>query len=129
MTFARYATPEPSATADRVVLIGGGSATIDILRLATIRSDEVVLVAPALDAATARYADRFAVERRARPAVENDLIDAGAVLVALDDLDGENHIVRAARRRHVPVFVSGRPLVSDFTLLEFLERRPAALAT
>jgi len=33
-----------------------------------------------------------------------------------------------ARRRGIPVHVAGRPLVSDFTLLALVERRPESVA-
>ena len=125
----------PSAPADhrpvedRILLVGGARPTLDLLRLATIRSDDVVLVGESVDDTAAAYALRFAVERQAHAARDADLTGAASILVALDDLEHENKIVRAARRRGIPVFVSGRPLVSDFTLLEFLERRPSATAS
>ena len=53
---------------------------------------------------------------------------ANAVVVALGDVGRENALVRAARRAGIPVHVAGRPLVSDFTMLELVERRPASFA-
>ena len=51
------------------------------------------------------------------------------MLIAIGDIEAENRLVRAARRRGIPVHVADRELVSDFRLLEFLEQRPwAALA-
>lgn len=123
-------SPDHSAppSPDRVVVVGGGPATLDLLRLATIRTDDIVLFGPAIDEASLRYASRFAIERHDRPAGPADMEQAAAILVALHDVDDENAVVRVARRQGVPIHVSGRPLVSDFDLLEFLERRGSARA-
>lgn len=114
---------------DRILVAGGSDRTLDFLRLAVIRSDDVVLIAPAPDPTVQRFADRFAIEVIARPAREDDMGDAAAILIAIGDAHAENSLVRAARRHRVPVHVADRALVSDFDLLEFLEQRtPAVLA-
>ena len=64
---------------------------------------------------------------RRREAQPHDLDGASALLVSLDDAEAENVLVRAARRRALPVHVDGRPLVSDFALIDFLERKPQTL--
>ena len=46
------------------------------------------------------------------------------MLIAIGDRAAENQLVRAARRRGIPVYVAERPLVSDFTPLAFIEQRP-----
>ena len=101
---------------------------LDLLRAAVLRSDDVVALVDEPGANVRRFVDQFAVELNAT-SMDEVLKRAGAVLVSLDNTDAENEIVRAARKAHVPVHVRGRDLVSDFTLLEFLEQRPlAALA-
>ena len=106
---------------DRILVVGGSKRAVDLLRLATIRSDDVVLVAEHIDAVALRFARRFAIETRERPFSDSDLADASVALVALGDEEAENSIVRSARRRHVGIHVVDRPLVSDFTLLALLE--------
>ncbi len=116
--------PDTRPAPDQILIFGGSSRTLDLLRLATIRSDSVLLVGRAFDAPVTRCAAHFAVEIREPGRGDPDLGAASAVLVALGDVEAENRIVRAARRGAVPVFVADRALVSDFTLIEFLERRP-----
>lgn len=111
---------------DRIVVVGGGPFTLDLLRLATVRSDDVVLVAPRIDGAIRRFTDRFAVDVRKRAAADADLVGATAVIVAAGDVDVENRIILDARRRAIPVHVWNRPLVSDFTLIGMLERHPSS---
>ena len=113
---------------DRIIVVGGAANTLDLLRLSTVRSDDVVLVAPRPNAAIQRFCRHFAVEIRQRHAHDGDLLAASAVIVSIGDADAENGIVRAARRRAIPVHVSNRPLLSDFTLIEMLERRPSSSA-
>ncbi len=114
--------------ADRVVVVGGGADTLTLLRMASVRSDDVLLVADRLDGAVQRLADLFAIETREGEVREDEIAGASALLVALGDQRRENAAVRAARRRGVPVHVAGRPLVSDFTLLALVERRPESVA-
>lgn len=117
---------EHKAGRDRVLVVGDTARTIDLLRLATIRSDDVVLIAPRPDAALRQFANRFAIEIRERRAEATDVGEASTVLVAIGDMEAENTLVRMARRWGVLVHVSGRDLVSDFRPLEFLEQRPSA---
>ena len=109
------------------MVIGGALRSLDLLRLAVIRSDDVIFVADRIDAATRRVIDHFAVEHRHRAAVGSDLEGAAAVLVAMGDKRLENRIVRDARGRGVPVHVADRQLVSDFGLLELFAAGPADL--
>lgn len=109
---------------DQIVVFGGSPRTLDLLRLATIRSDSVLLIGRAFDDPVRRYAAHFAVEIQEPAHGAVDLDGAAAVLVATGDVEAENRIVRAARRHAVPIFVADRALVSDFTMIEFLERRP-----
>src|SRR4051812_12100154 len=120
--------PFALAARDRIVVVGGARNTLDILRLATVRSDEVILIAPLVDSAVRRFVERFAVDLRQRPVADSDITGASAVLIAAEDVEVENRVVRAARSRRVPVHVSNRPLVSDFTLIEMLERQPSSFA-
>lgn len=117
-----------AAPRDRVVVVGGGAETLGLLRMASVRTDDVLLVAEHLDGAARRLADLFAFEAREGEASEEDIAGASALLVAIGDLGRENATVRAARRRGIPVHVAGRPLVSDFTLLALVERRPESVA-
>ena len=119
---------EPVSAPDRIVVVGGSAQTLDLLRLATIRSDDVLLVAEDIDEATRRVVDHFAVEYRAGPGSDGDLDGAAAVLLTIGDIDRENRMVRSARRRNIPVHVRSRPLVSDFTMLDLVERRAASFA-
>lgn len=116
------------ARRDLIVVFGGARNTLDLLRLATVRSDDVLLVIEAIDAATRRCVDHFAVDLALRRATEQDVAGANAVLVALGEVELENRLVRAARRQAIPVHVAGRPLVSDFTPLELVERHAATFA-
>lgn len=124
-------TPEhqPEGGRDRILVAGGAGRALDLLRLATIRSDDVVLIHPAPEPAVKRFADLFAIEVHDRSPNEADMVDASVVLVAIGDVAAENEVVRLARRRGIPVHVADRVLVSDFDLLAFLEQRlPSALA-
>ena len=103
--------------------MGGGAETLALLRMASVRTDDVLLVAERLDGATRRLADLFAIEAREGEASDTEIAGASALLVAIGDLGRENAAVRAARRSGVPVHVAGRPLVSDFSLLDLVERR------
>lgn len=127
MTPAAFASATPTDI-DRIVVIGGSRHTLDLLRLATVRSDEIVLIAEAIDDATRRFVDHFAVEYRPRQETDADLVGATAVLVSLGDVERENLVVRNARRRRIPIHVDNRAFVSDFTMLDLVERRPATFA-
>ena len=109
-------------------MVGGGAETLALLRMASVRSDDVLLVTERLEAPARRLAELFAMEVREGQASERDLEGASAVLVAMGDRVRENATVRAARRRGIPVHVAGRSLVSDFTLLALVERRPESVA-
>ena len=111
-------------TPDQILIFGGSARTLDLLRLASIRSDSVLLIGRDFDDPVRRYAAQFAIEIQEPAGVRADLNGASAVLVALGDVEAENQIVRAARQLAVPILVADRALVSDFTLIEFLERRP-----
>lgn len=95
---------------------------VDLMRLAVLRSDDVRFVAEAIRPEAERLAVRFAIEVQRRSFVPGDLAGTAAVLVALDDPEAENSVVREARRRGVPVHVVDRPLVSDFSMLGMLEQ-------
>ena len=109
---------------DRILVAGGSGRALGLLRLATIRSDDVVLIHPASEPAVRRFAELFAIEVRDRKPNEADMVEASVVLVAIGDAAAENEVVRLARRCGVPVHVADRVLVSDFELLAFLEQRP-----
>lgn len=127
MTSAAVARVTP-AEVDRIVVVGGSRQTLDLLRLATVRSDEIVLIAEAIDDATRRFVDHFAIEYRPRQETESDLTGATAILASVGDVERENLLVRNARRRRIPIHVGNRALVSDFTMLDLVERRPATFA-
>ena len=103
--------------------MGGGAETLSLLRMASVRTDDVLLVAARLDGPARRLAELFAFEAREGEPSDADIAGADALLVAIGDIGRENAAVRAARRRGIPVHVAGRPLVSDFTLLDLVERR------
>jgi hypothetical protein len=111
---------------DRIVIFGGSSRTLEFLRLATIRSDNVLLIAAVVDAPVRHYVNRFAIEYRAE-ANDVDMASASAALVTVGDPEAENATVRHIRRFGVPAHVADRPLLSDFSMLEFLERRASTL--
>ena len=112
-----------AAPRDRVVVVGGGAETLGMLRMASVRTDDVLLVTAHLDGPARRLADLYGFEAREGEASDADIAGASALLVATGDRGRENAAVRAARRRGIPVHVAGRPLVSDFTLLDLVERR------
>lgn len=112
----------PDTLPDRVLVVATPSNALDLLRLAVLRSDDVLFVAETIPAAAGRFALHFAIEVAQRSFAPGDLSDAGLVLVSLDDREDENRIVRAARRHGVPVHVLDRPLVSDFSVLTMLQR-------
>lgn len=109
---------------DRILVLGSSSCAVDLLRLATIRSDEVVFLAETITEPARQFARRFAIETHERRFMVTDLDGASAALVSLGDDEAENRVVRAARRRGVGIHVVGRPLVSDFTILAMLQQRP-----
>ena len=113
---------------DRVVVVGGASNTLDLLRLATVRSDDVVLFCERPGPAIRRFAERFAVEVFTRAPQDEEISGANVVLVSVGDAEYENRLVRQARRFALPVHVTARPQLSDFTLIEMLERRPTSFA-
>lgn len=112
----------PDARPDRVLVVAAPSNALDLMRLAVLRSDDVLFVAETVPPAAERFALHFAIEVAQRSFAPGDLSDVAAVLVSLDDREGENRIVRAARRHGVPVHVLDRPLVSDFSVLTMLQR-------
>lgn len=115
---------QPASAVNRILVAGGSERALGLLRLATIRSDDVVLIHPDPDPAVKRFAARFAIEVCDRNPHDADLIGASVVLVAIGNAEAENDVVRLARRRGIPVYVADRALVSDFEMLAFLEQRP-----
>lgn len=125
------AGPPPSGPsagdADLILVVGGSPRTLDFLRFAALRSDDVILVAERINGDETRYADRFAITVLQRAVRAADLEHATAVLIAAGDARTENDVLRAARRHGVPAYVEGRPIPSDFTMLEFLKRDGASM--
>ena len=103
-------------------MLGSADKTLDLLRLALLRSDAVVAVASDPDFAARRFTAQFAIELYDRAPQPRDFDDVTAALIALDD-ESENVLVREAWRRGVPVHVMGRPLVSDFSRLDLVAQR------
>lgn len=114
--------PDAAPPHDRVLVVAAPDHALDLLRVAALRSDDVIFVAEAISAKARRFAEHFAVAVAERSFTDADLADATAVLLSLDDRESENRVVRSARRRGVPVHVVDRPLLSDFTVLGLLER-------
>ena len=126
-SLAKVARPE-TASPDRIVVIGGSERTLDVLRIAAIRSDDVVLFVDRLETRIKRFTDMFAIAVEQRRAGVADLVDTAAVLVTTGEPESENWAVRNARRHNIPVHVAERPLVSDFTLIELVERHSCTFA-
>jgi hypothetical protein len=74
---------------DRIVVFGDAPQTLDVLRLATIRSDHVALIASQTDGATRQFIDRFAIDDRQGLPREADIAGAASVLVTIGQLDTE----------------------------------------
>lgn len=119
--------PDTRPNPDRVLVVATPPHALDLLRLAVLRSDDVLFVAETVPTEAQRFAQHFAIEVVRRPFAWGDLAGVAALLVALDDREAENRIVREARRHGVPVHVVDRPLVSDFSMLGMLER-PSLIA-
>ncbi len=115
---------QPAVDGEAILVLGSSDRTLDLLRLAVLRSDNVTAVGARPDPRVRRFADNFAVDLHDHRPGPDDLEGAAAVLIAIGDRAAENQLVRAARRRGIPVYVAERPLVSDFTPLQFIERRP-----
>ena len=109
---------------DRILVAGGSGRALGLLRLATIRSNYVVLIHPASETAVRRFAELFAIEVRDPKPNGADMVEASVVLVAIGDAAAENEVVRLARRCGIPAYVADRALVSEFELLALLEQRP-----
>jgi hypothetical protein len=65
---------------------------------------------------------------RDRTPSDGDFQGATCGLIAIGDVDLENRLVLAAHRHGVPVHVAERFVMSDFSLLAFLERDPSSVA-
>lgn len=109
-------------------MLGSADKTLDLLRLALLRSDAVVAVASDPDFAARRFTAQFAIELYDRAPQPRDFDDVTAALIALGDDESENGLVREAWRRGVPVHVMGRPLVSDFSRLDLVAQRRLSVA-
>lgn len=109
---------------DRILIAGGGARTLDLLRLATVRSDDVILVGESFDAKVLETARRYSIKVEAREVDERDVAEADAVLVDMPEAQTGERLQRIARVRGAPVHMADSPHASDFTLLQFLERAP-----
>ena len=107
---------------DRVLVVASPGHAIELLRWATLRSDDVLFVAPVTNEPARRFASRYAIELRERPVADRDFAGVSALLLGLDDHDAENALIRRARRHGVLAHVRGRPLVSDFSVLAMMEQ-------
>jgi siroheme synthase (precorrin-2 oxidase/ferrochelatase) len=112
---------------ERLVLVGGAKDTLDLLRLATVRSDSVLLLMPCPGEDIIRYARHFGVSVETRPAEAGDLVAAGLAIIATADPRLDMQALRFARRSGVPVHVRGQPQLSDFTLIAMLEWHPSSV--
>ncbi|MCW6507896.1 NAD(P)-dependent oxidoreductase [Lichenifustis flavocetrariae] len=112
----------PPSARNRVLVVASPTHSLELLRWATILSDDILFVAESIDAASQRFATHFAIETRRRTFRHSDLSHAGTLLLSLPDPEKENQIVRAARRQGVAAHVVDRPLVSDFTVLALLQQ-------
>ena len=120
------AAPRPDR--DRILVVAAPDQALNLLRLAILRSDDVLFVADAIPPEARRFATRFALEVAERPLEDADLAGAAAMLLSLPDAEEENRVLRQARRQRVPVHVVDRPLVSDFSVLAMLEHPGMSLA-
>lgn len=112
---------------DRIVVVGSTPDTVGLIHLAAVRSDDVLLVAASPDEPLRRAADSLGVARHA--AFDASGLDGVAtVLVANGGSGVAAAIVAAARARSIPVYAVDQPRSSDFTILDFLERRSCTLA-
>lgn len=111
---------------DRIIIFGGSPKTIDLLMLAVIRSDDVLLVGAHLEADVHRYAQRFAVEHKTT-FEDADIPTAASILVAHDNIAAATRLAQQARAAGTPIYVADQPLLSDFNILEFIERRQSTL--
>jgi hypothetical protein len=113
---------------DRIVVVGGAIDTVDLLRLATVRSDDVALFVPALDPALRRFVQHFAVQVRLCKPSDQDLAGASAILLSSTCEETTRIVLAAAHRFEIPLHASQQPMLSDFTLIEMLERHPSSFA-
>ena len=117
---AKSPLPRLASIGDRVVVAGGSCQTIDFLRLATVRTEEVVLVMERLDDAIRRFVRLFPIEVHERALVDGDLDGVSTMLITIGDIGQEDRAIREARWRGIPVHVADRAALSDFTMLDFL---------
>jgi len=112
---------------ERVVVVGGSAGTLDLLRLATVRSENVVLLTQAYDEAVGRYARHFAVSIELRQAEAEDFREADLAIIATEDARQDARALRLARRHGVPAHVWGQVHLSDFSLIAMLEWHPSSV--
>lgn len=117
--------PSPLPGQERVLVVGGSPRTLDLLRLATVRSENVVVIAPSVDEAVARYARHFGVSLETRRAESEDFSEADLAIISTDDVREDSRAVRLARRHGAPIHVFGQPQLCDFTLMGMLEWHPS----
>jgi siroheme synthase (precorrin-2 oxidase/ferrochelatase) len=112
---------------ERVLVVGGSSATIELIRLATVRSENVVLIATTSEPDVERYARHFDVVIEGRKAVADDFGEADLAIVSTGDLREDGRVLRMARRQGVPIHVYGQPHLSDFSIMGMLNWHPSSL--
>jgi hypothetical protein len=105
-----------------ILVVASPRHALELLRWATLKSDDVLFVAAEFDPVAQAFASRYAVDVRQRVPQDGDLAGASALLLSLEDRDAENALIRRARALGVAVHVRDRPLVSDFTILAMMEQ-------
>jgi siroheme synthase (precorrin-2 oxidase/ferrochelatase) len=118
--------PAPPPGQEHVLLVGGSPRTLDLLRLATVRSENVLLVSPFLDEAVSRYARHFGVTVESRRAQPDDSLEAELAIISTDSFREDSRVLRFVRHHGVPVHVFGQPQLCDFTLMGMLEWHPSS---
>ncbi len=113
---------------ERCVVIGGGAVAERKVAALLEADGQVVVIAPALDAALAARVARGEVEHHARPYRDGDLDGAWLAIAATDDEAVQAVVAAEAAARRVPLNVVDRPEHCSFIVPALVRRGELTVA-
>ena len=111
----------------RVLLVGGGEAALQKLRLLRRAGAQVLLLAPAIEPEIAAAIEEGAAEWRAEALTADHFADAALAVIATGEEAQDRAGAALAKAARVPVNVVDRAELSDFIVPAIVDRDPVVI--
>lgn len=111
-----------------IVIVGGQDRARPKVDLLLKTEARIRVIAPSLNTALLRLAERDVIEWQSKRFTEDDLDNATLAYAATGLEDIDRHVAEAARARHIPVNTINTPWLCDFLTPALVDRDPVVVA-